>query len=159
MENADPKKTYKNINLVYGMFFFSLIIFLLIASLMVSKTGPLIKEDPLMEQILKLIVIAFTVVLIPIAQGFPQRMIRKIGGNLSLADKMAKYQSALTVRFALTEGTGIMAFLFFLITGDTDLMLLVAIILLYFLISRPSHFKVGADLALSEMEKKELFKE
>ncbi|MEE4176113.1 MAG: hypothetical protein V2I46_01250 [Bacteroides sp.] len=159
MENTVPKKAYKNINLVYGVFFFSMVIFLLIVSLLVSKTGPLIEEDPLMEQILKLIVIVFTVVIIPIAQGFPQRMIRKIGSDLSLAEKMARYQAALTVRFALTEGTGIMACLFFLITGDTDLMLLVAIILLYFIISRPSHFKMGADLELSEMEKKELFKE
>lgn len=158
MENTDPRKTYKNINLVYGVFFFSLVIFLLIASLLVSKWGPLISEDPLMGQILKIIVIAFTVVIIPLAHSLPQRMIRKIGREQGLAEKMARYQSALTIRFALTEGTGIMACLFFLITGDTDLMLVVAIILLFFILSRPNHFKVGSDLELTEGEKIELLR-
>jgi len=159
MEHGDPRKTFKNINLVYGVLFFSMVIILLAASLFVSRIGPLISEDPLMEQILKMIVIVFTLVLIPIAHGFPQRIISKISKDLSLAEKMAKYQAALTVRFALTEGTAFMACLFFFITGDTDLMLVVAVILLYFIIGRPSHFKVANDLGLSELEKKEIFTE
>jgi hypothetical protein len=156
MQN-DPKAIFKSINLVYGTLFLGMIIFLVIASLLVSNSGPLIAEDPLLTQIFKLIVIGFTVVIIPIAYSFPHRLIKKIDVESPLSEKLSKYQQALTIRFALTEGVGIMTSIFFLLTGDTDLIMVLAIILLFYILSRPSPFKAGTDLDLSEIEKKQLF--
>lgn len=156
LEKRSPKEIFKIINLIYKAFFAGMIAFLVIASLMVSKSGALVPEDPLMLQILKIIAIGLAVVFIPVAYSIPQRMIRKIGKELSFEEKLAKYQSALIIRFALTEGVAIMATLFFWLTADNDLLMVFAIILLFYIISRPTPFKAATDLELSEMEKNEL---
>ncbi len=159
MFNSDPKAIFKNLTRVYWILFLTMVSFLIIASLLVSNTGPLTGQDPLIHQILKLLVIGFTVVIIPLAYSFPQRMIKKIGPEPGLPEKIGKYQQALIIRFALTEGVAFFAIIAFLLTGDNDLILLLAIILLFFVISRPNHFKTSHDLGLSELEKKQLFDE
>lgn len=157
MQNIEPKAIYKNIQLVYGALLVGMLFFLVIASLLVSNSVLGKMTDPLMLQILKLLVIGFAVVLIPIAHGIPQRMIKKISPDLGLSEKMTKYQQALIIRFAATEIAAFFAIIIFMISGDTDLMFLIAIVLLYYLISRPNQFKVATDLELKELEKKELF--
>lgn len=159
MYNSDPKAIYKNLTKVYWILFLSMVSFLIIASLLVSNTGPLAGQDPLMHQIFKLLVIGFTVVIIPLAHSVPQRMIKKIGPEAGLSEKIGKYQQALIIRFALTEGVAFFAIVAFLLTGDNDLILILAIILLFFVISRPNNFKTSHDLGLTELEKKEMFVE
>lgn len=155
-EQRSAKEIFKSITMVYRLLFLGMMVFLVIASLLVSKSGGFITDDPLMEQILKMIAIGLAVVIIPIAFSFPQKLIRKISKELSLEEKLSRYQSALIIRFALTEGIAIMAIVFFLLTADNDLLMLFAIILLFYIISRPTPFKAATDLELSEIEKHEL---
>jgi hypothetical protein len=157
MFDSDPKAIYKNLTRVYWILFLMMISFLIVASLFVSNIGPLTGHDTLIHQILKLLVIGFTVVIIPVAHSVPQRMIKKIGPETSLGERLGKYQQALIIRFALTEGVAFFAIVSFLLTGDNDLILLLAIILLFFIISRPNNFKTSHDLGLSALEKKQLF--
>jgi hypothetical protein len=159
MFNSDPKAIYKNLTLVYWLLFLTMVSFLIIASLVVSNIGPMMGQDPLIHQILKLLVIGFTVVIIPLAHSVPQRMIKKIGPEATLSEKIGKYQQALIIRFALTEGVAFFAIVAFLFTGDNDLILILAIILLFFVISRPNNFKTSHDLGLTELEKKQMFVE
>jgi O-antigen/teichoic acid export membrane protein len=155
-ELRSAKNIFKTINLVYKAFFLGMIVFLVTASLLVSNAGGIIEDDPLMAQTLKIIAIGMAVVLIPVAYSIPQKLIRKISKELSLEEKLTRYQSALIIRFALTEGLGILATIFFLLTADNDFLMLFAIILLFYIISRPTPFKAATDLELSEIEKHEL---
>ena len=155
-EPRSAKNIFKTINLVYKALFLGMIVFLVTASLLVSNAGAIMEGDPFWAQTLKIIAIGLAVVIIPTAYSLPQKLMRKISKELSLEEKLTRYQSALIIRFALTEGLGIMATIFFLLTADNDLLMLFAIILLFYIISRPTPFKAATDLELSETEKHEL---
>lgn len=155
-EPRSAKNIFKTINLVYKALFLGMIVFLVTASLLVSNAGAIMEADPFLAQTLKIIAIGLAVVIIPTAYSLPQKLIRKISKELSLEEKLTRYQSALIIRFALTEGLGVMATIFFLLTADNDLLMLFAIILLFYIISRPTPFKAATDLELSETEKHEL---
>jgi len=157
MQNLDPKTIFKNLLKVYWFLFLGMIVFLVIAALLVSNSGPIMEDDPYINQVFKILVIAFTVAGIPLAYTIPQKRIKKINAGLGLAEKLNNYQGALIIRFAITEGVAFFATIAFLLTGDTDLMLLLAIIYLFYIISRPSPFKTAGDLELSEEEKHQLF--
>lgn len=157
MQNNDPKTILKNLSLIYGALFLGMLLFLVIASLVVSNSGALGNNDQQTNQILKWVVIALSVGGIPLAFAVPQKMIKSIDKSLSLTEKLKKYQQALIIRFAITEGSALLTTFAFLFTGDTDLILLLAIILLFYIISRPNPFKAATDLELSQAEKARLY--
>jgi len=96
-------------------------------------------------------------VIIPLAYGYPQRMMRRVEPRWTLDLKIALYRRAVVLRLAMTASVFMMDALLFLATGDNDLLLLLAIILLFFILSRPTPFRAATDLGLSDGEKAELF--
>ncbi len=156
MTSSNVQATFRTLNIIYGALFLGLIVFLVVASLLVSNAGFLLAPDPGLFSILKGVAIGFTILMLPLAWGLPQKMITRIDPALSLEERMIKYQHALILRLAMAEGTGLLATTIFMLTGDTNLMLVLAIILLFYIMSRPTVFKVAADLKLSEQEKQQL---
>ncbi|MFO7978630.1 MAG: hypothetical protein R6U64_08215 [Bacteroidales bacterium] len=153
---SNVQAAFRTLNIIYGALFLALIVFLVAASLLVSNSGFLLAPDPGLFYVLKGVAIGFTILMLPLAWGLPQKMINRIEPDLSLEQKMMKYQNALIVRFSMAEGVGFLATIIFMLTGDTNLMLVLAIILLFYIMSRPTIFKVAADLKLSEQEKQQL---
>ena len=155
---TDPLRIFKVTHRIYGILFFTMIFFLVAASLFVSNLGPLLKADPGLIHILKYIAIGVTIVIIPIAYSYPQKLINRINPELAFHEKMQEYQRALFIRFALVEGTALMVSIFFILSGDTNLMMVLAIILLFYILSRPTPFKAATDLGLTDDEKAQLMK-
>jgi FtsH-binding integral membrane protein len=154
----NARKVFQNTHRIYGILFLTMIVFLVAASLIVSNMGPLLQEDPSMFHILKYIAIGVPIVAIPIAYSYPQKLISRISPELGFPEKLMEYEGALFIRFALVEGAAILVSIFFMLTGDTNLMMVLAIILLFFILSRPTPFKAATDLGLTEDEKAELMK-
>jgi hypothetical protein len=84
----------------------------------------------------------------------------KFLGNIKrdspLKTKLAAYQSATIVRFALLEGPSLFAIVSFMLTGNMVFLGISAAIILYFIYLRPTRQKVEDDLALNYNEKAEL---
>jgi hypothetical protein len=73
-----------------------------------------------------------------------------------LSAKITAYQSALIVRFALLEGASLFGIVTFLLTGNLLFIGISGLLVLYFLIIRPTKDKVQTDLNLSYEETSEL---
>ncbi|NJB83077.1 MFS transporter [Wenyingzhuangia aestuarii] len=67
--------------------------------------------------------------------------IQKIDTNLPLEDKIAPYQAAAIVRFAILEGT-----CFLILILQRDFALLGIILIIYILLLRPTENKIKSDL-------------
>lgn len=150
------RETFRMLSRIYGILFISIIVVLVIASLIVSNKGHLLPADPNLYSILKFVAIGIAIIALPLAWAYPQNLIKKISEEWSLVEKMEKYRDALFFRFAVVESAAILVSILFLLIGDTDLMLVLAIILLFYILSRPTLFKAAADLELTEEEKKQL---
>jgi predicted lysophospholipase L1 biosynthesis ABC-type transport system permease subunit len=141
---------------IYGILFVAIIISLLAASLYVSNIGPLLSYQPGLFYSLQVVAILGTLLVLLGAWFIPQRIIRKIDPSEDLEQKLARYFQALQMRFALVTGTALLVSIIFVLTADDNLMMILAIIILYYILSRPTVFKTVGDLKLDEEEKKQL---
>lgn len=151
-------KTFKGVNKTYSMVFFALILLLLISSIYVSNLGAVLTYDAVLFTYLQAISIATTAIFLVFAYVYPQAKLKKIPPDSSLPDKMSRYRELITHRLILIGAAGLATCVFFILTADTNLMVVLAIILIFLILSRPTPFKVKADLALSEEEKKSLMR-
>ncbi len=158
MDNQKPANQLRFLNRLYSIIFFSYIIFLILSSLVVSNAGPLLQEDPGLFTIIKSIAIGFPIILIPIAYTWPQRKIKAIDESSPLEEKMIFYRKALSLRLLLILVVALAVSFIFMLIGDTNLIMVLAIVLLFLVLSRPTPFKVATDLGLSDQEKLELMK-
>lgn len=85
--------------------------------------------------------------------------IRKIRPETPLKEKFNKYQNAVILRMALTEIPGLLGCVAALITGDFYFLIapLAVVVILY--LSRPSVFRITADLALNREEQRMMMEE
>jgi hypothetical protein len=83
-------------------------------------------------------------------------LVNKIDGQSPLKTKLAAYQSALIVRFALLEGPSLFAIVSFMLTGNLIFLGISGAIIAYFIYLRPTKQKTEDDLNLGYEEKAEL---
>ena len=61
---------------------------------------------------------------------------------------MIRYQIASVVKFAIIEGAAFIGIVFSLITGNTAYIAIVGVLIIYYLMQKPSLNKVESDLQL-----------
>jgi hypothetical protein len=95
--------------------------------------------------------------LLPIGMGagyfiFKQWM-QAINPSLSLREKLMKYQTAVLIRSGCFEMPGLFGAVAALITGDDSFILFTAIVIVLFLLLRPSIYIITQDMNLSNKER------
>ena len=95
--------------------------------------------------------------LLPIGLGagyfiFKQWM-NTVNPSLSLREKLMKYQTAVLLRSACFEMPGLMGAVAAMITGDNSFLLFTAIVIVLFLLLRPTVFTITSDLNLTQGER------
>ncbi len=149
---------FKKMNRMYNRIFFALIILLLFSSIYVSNVGAILAYDAVLFSYLQAVSIAITAIFLVFAYTWPQTGIKKIPEDASPEDKLGQYREHMIHRLLLIGLAGLFTCLFFVLTANTNLMVVLAIILIFLILSRPTPFKTKADLALSEEEKKALMR-
>jgi amino acid transporter len=156
MEQKQAKEIFRSLTKTYGTFFVAMIIFLVASSLILSSRGALSEGNGQMLVIQKAIAIGLAIIFIPLAYAYPQRQIRRIEHDWKLSLKITLYRQAVTLRLAIVASVFLINAIFFLVTGDNDLLMVLAIILVFFILSRPTPFRAATDLGLTEEEKLQL---
>jgi hypothetical protein len=158
METQTPKSIIKSINLTYWGLFISLIFLLLIFVYLIQTTGRELNTqyDTGVAFIVKTFVILAVIMMIPFSFIFPQRMISGIKQEGTLVQKLLSYRTALLIRYGSLNMAGSLVLVAFFLIVDTNLLILLAIILLMFIVFRPNLFKIVHDLQLSPEEKEEI---
>ncbi len=154
--NYRAKVLLKSVMKIYGIIFIAIIVSIVIASLYVSNSGSILQEKSPAAYFMQWIAIAATIGILPAGYISSQRSIKKIKTSISLSAKLLPYRKAMIFKFLSILSAAVLSSAFFLLTGNTNLMLILAIIILFYIISKPNPFKIADDLNLNEEEKQEL---
>lgn len=83
-----------------------------------------------------------------------KQILAQLNATMTLKDKLFKYQNALLIRSACFELPGLMGSVAALITGDNSFLLFTGIVVVLFLLVRPTLYTLTSDLNLSAGERK-----
>lgn len=147
-----PSPQVKGLLVLHFALFAGQIIFVLIATLLVSlnlfpavlgKYGPeLILLSALIE-----------VIAILLAKMLFKRKLRKINqNNLALNKKLEAYRGANITRWAILEGAALIVIVLFLLTNQFLILFIVLALLFIFYTTRPTAPNIATDLEVSERE-------
>ena len=147
--------TSKSVRTGLNMIYFSLITMMGLFALVVlyiTASGD-ITPDPDMTLLLRYVLFA----LLPIGLGagyfiFKQWM-QAIKPTLSLREKLMKYQTAVLIRSGCFEMPGLFGAVAAMITGDISFLLFTAIVIVLFLLLRPTIYTITMDMSLSQKER------
>lgn len=159
MKEQKPRDIIRNISFIYWAMLLGLVTFIVVTSLFVSNVGEVIISDPHTAYILKTVLIFILIVIAPISYLLPQKQINNIDKEQKLTVKLAAYHTASLIRFALMNSAGIFIALGFMLTANTNLIFLQAVVILFFLIYKPSPFKIASDLELDQNERQQIMPE
>ena len=160
MKKEITSKTYKfTLNLIYlsqvaVMIMFSLVVLLLNASgqVSLSEDSSSVELTNLFQIIVPLVAIIF------LSSGYFifKLLLSKINRSLPLTQKLPKYQIAVITRSAMLELPGLLGAVAALITGKMYFLLATLLIVIVFILIRPTPFTIAEDLNLNEEEKARL---
>jgi F0F1-type ATP synthase membrane subunit c/vacuolar-type H+-ATPase subunit K len=85
-----------------------------------------------------------------------KQAVAKVAEKPSLSEKLSAYQTALIIRYALSEGPSLFGIVCMLLTHNLYYLIVVGVNILYFIIIRPTKFKIQDDLNLAYDEQTEL---
>jgi len=149
--NPTSKSVLTALNTIYFSLITMMALFALVV-LYITSSGD-ITPDPEFTLIFRYVLFA----LLPIGLGagyyiFKQWM-QAITPTLSLREKLMKYQTAILIRSGCFEMPGLFGAVAALITGDISFLLFTAIVIVLFLLLRPSIYTITTDMNLTQRER------
>jgi Ca2+/Na+ antiporter len=156
ISETSPAQQLKQLAVIYSALFLGILVIAGVAALLVSQSIPNIEENPARDQLVLFIAIGMAILLIFMAHAIPQAMLKKFAPDVNLIQKLEAYRKANIVKLALIEGAAIIASTAFVVTKNTNMLLLVAIVVLFLILNRPTKFKTASDLQLSAEETDQL---
>jgi hypothetical protein len=154
MQNVTKiKEILRSINLIYWAIFLGMVMFIVISAIYVSNMGPLVESDMNMHWKISSIMMISLIIIGPFSWIIPNKLIRRIDPNLELTGKLVAWRTAMLIRLSIMETAGVIVCLGFMATGNTDLILILAMVMLFFMIYKPNTYRIAADLGLTPEEK------
>lgn len=151
-----PKKTLNTINLIYFALIFVMAGFAVFVYVWIFTGQEMAPVDAAFESLLRILVIA----MVPVGMGIGyvtfKASLKGITPDMPLSGKLQRYQQAVLVRCAGFEMPGMFASVVALITGNVSFLLFTAVIVVLFLLFRPTVNSITNDLQLSSRERMEL---
>ncbi len=148
--NGTSKSILTTLNIIYFSIAATMAAFALVA-LYINTMGN-IAPDPQMASTFRYVL--FALMPIGLATGYFvfKQLMQSVSPALTLREKLAKYQIALLVRSACFEIPGLFGAVATMTTGDNTFLLATAIIIVLFILLRPSVYSISIDLWLSKKE-------
>ena len=151
-----PAEMLKKLQRTYTFVFLSGLLLAGVGSLVVSRLGDTYQFSSIIASIPSYAAIGMVLVLIPLSHALPQRRLKLLNRENPLEILLEHYSKAIILRFALILIAVLFATIGFVITKNTDMLLLVAIGLLFLTLNRPSRFKVAKELKLTSEDEARL---
>lgn len=149
--------TTKSVLTTLNLIYFSLVSVMASFGLIVlylNYAGSLVTEaDPGLTLLLRYVLFALLPIGIGMGYFIFKQSLAPINASMSLKEKLFKYQNSLLIRSACFELPGLMGSVAALITGDNSFLLFTAIVVVLFLLVRPTLYTLTSDLNLSASER------
>lgn len=154
--HTKPTEILKKLQRIYTFMFLSSLSLAGVGSLVVSRLGDTYQFGSTFATLASYVAIGMVLILIPLSQALPQRRIAILNRQNPLEILLEHYSKAIILRFALIQVALLFAISGFVVTKNTDMLLLVAIGLLFLTLNRPSRFKVAKELKLTSEDEARL---
>lgn len=147
------KEYFKNMSILYNMLLITQIAFFTAAYFLTEKP-----ENPDVDFKLFLKFLIPTLVLAAIfgSSIYFKKQLIKIKQNKQLKDKLTGYITALVVKYAMLEVPAITAIVAYFVSADLLFLGLAGIMIIIFLLHKPSQSKTISELSLSPEEKQKV---
>jgi hypothetical protein len=153
MHNKNPNNiTLNKITRTYFYLLGLVLVTLVACSLLSNQIGPIVGQDPNAAYVLKVTILIVTSLAMLAGFYFPSKSIKRLTTEMPIEKKMEAYKKGQFLRFAIFSLAAILVSLFFLLTADSNILLVQAIILILMIIYKPSAFRIKADLMLTDDE-------
>lgn len=154
--NITSKEYFRALQIIYAALIAGQVLFGLIAVLVLKNSGAFIAE----VDILKIFSILVPVVVVAGIAGshfvFRSRLL-KLKALKEIKEIMPQYRAALVVRYAFLEGPSFLSILSYLMTGNSFFLIVAALIIVLFLMLKPSRERAVNELALNPDNEKLIF--
>lgn len=147
--------TSKSVVGVINLLYYSQVMMIVLFSAVVYylyMTGN-ITPNPELALIFRYVIIALLLAGISVGYFIFKQQMSAIRSALSLREKLGKYQTAVLIRAACLELPGLFGAVSVLTTGDISFLLFTAIVLVLFVLVRPSTYAIATDLNLTPSER------
>lgn len=115
-----------------------------------------ITPDLALNEAFKFVVPGIVIIGIISSNGLFKTLIKSAKGKQNLSEKMAAYQTASIIRWAMLEGPSLFAIVCYLLTGNYKFLLMAGAVIAVFIMNKPSKDKLVQDLELNQSESIEL---
>ncbi len=150
------KSVLTAINLIYFSLVSVMASFGLIVLYLNYSGGLAAEADPDFALLLRYVLFALLPLGIGMGYFIFKQILAQLNATMTLKDKLFKYQNALLIRSACFELPGLMGSVAAIITGDNSFLLFTGIVVVLFLLVRPTLYTLTNDLNLSAIERKTL---
>ncbi len=151
-----PKKTLTSINLIYFALVLIMTGFAVFVYVWIYTGQKMAPVDAEFESLLRILVIAT----VPMGMGIGyiafKAGLKGITPDMPLLSKLQRYQNAILIRCAGFEMPGMFASVVAFITGNESFLLFTAVMVVLFLLFRPTVNSITNDLQLTATERMEL---
>lgn len=152
--HTNPQKQVQLIITIHWVMLLFLVMFMLLIYFLTISTADAPAAD--LDHVFRIIVPAFGLGSIFLGQFLYKTQISNAKNRDTLARKISGFQSAQLIKNGILEAPALLAIVVYMLTENIAYYLLAGLIILIFLMHRPTNFKVATDLELSPEERAEI---
>ena len=145
-QDSNPAKTLKFVNIIHLISFFIQAVILVVVYIKVMHSDTFRFSDPQIITYLQYIAVIVALAVVPLNEYFIKQKLNKINQISELKEKVNGYFSLIIIKLSLIEMGSIIASVLYYLTGHKTFGYLAVILIIFFMISRPTHYKTNTDL-------------
>ncbi len=145
------KDYFRAIQIVHLALVAGILFFVLISVFMQANAFGTMDDES--NNLLMVFALAFAAIGIASSKILFKRKVRKCNANTTLAEKLDEYRSALIIKFASLEAPSFLSIVIYLLTGNTIVLIIAGVLIIVFIMYRPTKEKLIGDLELDTKEK------
>jgi len=147
-----PKKTLKQIKLIYFIVTIMLAIFAAFTYAYISINGRVYELDANAENNLKSLIIILALAGIPASYMFQKRKISQLSSDLPADKKLHQYRLAFFIKIMTLEGLSLLSLLSYLMTGNLNQLMIFGLIYLFLTLNYPKTNTILNELNIDQTE-------
>lgn len=145
LRRTTPNKFVRSLTVVHIILILSLVGFSAVALLVNSNEMDFAFDS---KDTLLLVFPVIAISALSMVRIIPQKMIDAAKKEQELLQKLAKYQSAMIIKFILIEGPAMIGIVFFFVTKNAAFLAISAVLIVFLFLQRPTKDRVVTDLEL-----------
>ena len=145
------KDYFRAIQIVHLAMVAGILFFVLISVFLQAKAFGTMDDES--NNLLMVFALAFAAIGIASSKILFRRKLIKCNAKTTLTEKLDEYRSALIIKFASLEAPSFLSIVIYLLTGNTIVLVIAGVLIIIFLMYRPTKEKLMDDITLDTKEK------